>query len=116
MLHAHREAERAKLEALYSDFIAEAARLFGDAQTRNAEEITALIGLYAMVGHMRLVSDRTVIDAAVRVEDTIIAAYLGANRTFQEVVEYAHTGGLGFLTDFGEAARKDIAARTLAVR
>ena len=28
---AHREAERAKLEALYSDFIAEAARLFADA-------------------------------------------------------------------------------------
>ena len=27
---AHREGERAKLEALYNDFIAEAARLYGD--------------------------------------------------------------------------------------
>ena len=29
--HAHREAEKAKLEALYNDFITEAALRFGDA-------------------------------------------------------------------------------------
>jgi hypothetical protein len=28
--HAHREAERAELKTLYSDFMTEAARLFGD--------------------------------------------------------------------------------------
>jgi hypothetical protein len=47
--HAHREAEEAKLEALYSDFIAEASRLFGDALTHRTEEITGLVRLYAMV-------------------------------------------------------------------
>ena len=31
--HAHREAEKAKLEALYSDFLAKATRLFGEAIT-----------------------------------------------------------------------------------
>ncbi len=31
LLSAQREAEKAKLEALYTDFIAEAARLFGEA-------------------------------------------------------------------------------------
>jgi hypothetical protein len=71
LLNAHREAEKAKLEALYNDFIAEAARLFGDALTHQTEDPTALVRLYAMVGRMRLVSDRTVIDAAVRVEDTL---------------------------------------------
>ena len=56
--HAHREAEKAKLEALYGDFLAEATRLFGEAMTHQAGNITDMIGLYAMVGRMRLISAR----------------------------------------------------------
>jgi len=113
---AHREAERAKLEALYSDFIAEAARLFGDALSHQTDDASAMVHLYAMVGRMRLVSDRTVIDAAVQVEETLIGTYLAPNRTLRETMEYAHKGGMNFLTEFGEAARKDLAARATAVR
>ena len=69
-----------------------------------------------MVGRMRLVSDRAVVDAAVRVEDTIIETYLGPNRTLHEMMEFAHKGGMNFLTEFGEASRKDLAARATAVR
>jgi hypothetical protein len=65
---------------------------------------------------MRLVSDRTVIAAAMRVEDTIIKTYLGPNRTLPEMMDYAHNGGLDVLTEFGEACRKDLAARASAVR
>ena len=90
---AHREAERAKLEALYSDFIAEAARLFGDALTHQTDDASAMVQLYAMVGRMRLVSDRTVIDAAVRVEKTLVETYLAPNRTLRETMEYALRAG-----------------------
>jgi len=62
--HAQREAERAELKALYGDFITEASRLYGDALTHQTEEITGLVGLYAMVGRMRLASDQRVIAAA----------------------------------------------------
>jgi hypothetical protein len=31
-------------------------------------------------------------------------------------MEYAHKGGKDFLTEFGEAARKDLAARATVVR
>ena len=116
LLSAHREADRAKLEALYSDFLAEAARLFGDALTHQTDDPAALVRLYAMVGRMRLISDRAVIDAAVRVEDTLAETYLAPNRTLRETMEYAHKGGMDFLTEFGEAARKDLAARATAVR
>jgi hypothetical protein len=110
--HAHREAERAKLEALYSDFIAEASRLYGDALTHQTEEITGLVQLYAMVGRMRLISDRAVVDAAVRVEDTIVATYLGPNRSLPEMMDIVQKeGGINFLTEFGEASRKDLATR-----
>ncbi|MCW3477242.1 hypothetical protein [Limobrevibacterium gyesilva] len=114
--HAHREAERTRLEALYSDFITEASRLFGDALTHQTDDVTALVRLYAMVGRMRLISDRAVVDAAVRVEDTIIATYLGPNRTLHEMMDYARKGGMDFLNEFGEACRKDLAARATAVR
>ena len=111
---AHREAEKAKLEALYTDFIAEAARLLGDALTHQTDDVAPLMRIYSMVGRMRLISDRTVVDAAVRVEDTLVETYLGPNRTLRETLEYAHKGGMEFLTEFGEAARKDLAARTTA--
>ena len=114
--HAHREAEKAKLEALYGDFITEASRLYGDALTHQTEEITGMVQLYAMVGRMRLVSDRAVVDAAMRVEDAIIATYLGPNRTLHELMNVAHEGGMNFLAEFGEASRKDLAARGSNVR
>jgi hypothetical protein len=114
--HAHREAERAELKTLYSDFITEASRLFVDALTHQTEEITGLVGLYAMVGRMRLVSDETVIIAAMKVEDTIIETYLGPNRTLHELMDYAHQGGLSFLVQFSEACRKDLATRATAIR
>jgi hypothetical protein len=75
------------MEALYSDFIAEAARLFGDALTRQSDDMTAMVRLYAMVGRMRLISDRTVIDAAERVEDMLAETYLGPNRSLREAME-----------------------------
>jgi hypothetical protein len=77
------------------------------------DQITGLVGLYAMVGRMRLVSDRTVIVAAMRVEDTIIETYLGPNRTLHELMDYAQKGGMDFLTEFSEACRKDLAARAM---
>jgi hypothetical protein len=94
-----------------NDFIAEAARLFGDSLTRQTEDITNMIPLYALVGRMRLVSARGVIDAAVRIEDTILEAYMGPNRSLHELRELARKGGINFLTDFGEACREDLAAR-----
>ena len=109
--NAQRQAERAKLEALYNDFIAEATRLFGDSLTHQTEDITNMMHLYALIGRMRLVSARPVIDAARRIEDTILENYLGPNRTLHEMRDVARKGGINFLTDFSEACREDLAAR-----
>jgi hypothetical protein len=108
--NAGREAKRAKLEALYNDFIAEAARIFVDALTHQTEDPTNMMHLYALVGRMRLVSARAVIDAAVRIERTILETYLGPNRTLHEMRDFARQGGMNFLTEFSEACREDLAA------
>ena len=117
--HAHREAERAELKTLYDNFIAEASRLFIEALTKKTDDIndiTGLVGLYAMVGRMRLVSDQTVVDAATRAEDTIIETYLGPDYTVRELMDHARQGKISFLVEFGEACRKDLAARATAIR
>ncbi len=114
--YAQRESERAKLETLYSDFIVEASRLFGDAAIHQTEDVTAVVSLYAMVGRMHLVSDRKVVDAAARVVHCIIETYLGPNRTLHEMLDFAQAGGMDFLTHFGEVCRQEIIARASAIR
>ena len=68
-------------------------RLFADALTHQTEDVTPLLRLSSMVGRMRLVSDRTVVVAAVRVEDTLVETYLGPNRTLRETFEFAQKAG-----------------------
>jgi hypothetical protein len=112
--NAQREAERARLEALYTAFIDEAARLFGDALTKQTDSVARLVQIYSMVGRMRLPSSREAVEAAVRVEDAIIEAYPGPNRTLTEVLDYAHEGGLDVLTGFGEACRRGLASKAVS--
>jgi len=72
--HTQSEAERARLEALYSDFITESARLLGDALSHQKDDIADMVGLYALVGRMRLVSSPAVVAAA----DQIISMQIHA--------------------------------------
>ena len=109
--HAHRDAERAKLEALYGDFIVEASRLLGDALSHQKDDVLAVVGLYSMVGRMRLVSPKEVVAAADKVIEHIIETYLAPNRTLHEMRVYMEEGHMDFLLEFGEACRADLAAR-----
>ena len=118
--HAHREAERAELKTLYQDFITDASRLFVEAMRAKSDDIndvSGLVGLHAMVGRMRLVSDQPVIDAAMQAQDAIVATYLGPDRTIRELMDYArHQGQTSFMVEFSAACRKDLAARATAIR
>ena len=80
------------------------------------DDVTGLVGLYAMVGRMRLVSDQPVIDAAMGIERTIIETYLGPDETVRELMVNARQGKMSFLVEFSEACRKDLVARITAIR
>lgn len=105
--YADREAKRAKKEALYADFITEASSRFGDALGHQKDDVTELVKLYALIGRMRLVSSRRVVDVAERALDTIIQTYLAPNRTLRDVVKDPKQD-LEVLVDFGEACRDDL--------
>ncbi|CCM76748.1 hypothetical protein [Rhizobium mesoamericanum] len=104
----YREVEMAKREKLFSDFIAEASRLYGDAISHQKDDVSDLVLLYALVAHMRLFSSRPVVDAAERVMETIVETYLAPNRSLSEIKELARSGAMNFLFDFGEACRVEL--------
>ena len=117
--HAHREAEGAELKTLYDDFITKASLLFIEAltnKTDNIDDVTGLVGLYAMIGRMRLVSDPSVIDAAMLAVATIIETYLGPDYAVRELMDHARQGKMSFLVEFSAACRRDLAARATAIR
>jgi hypothetical protein len=109
--HAHVEAERTRLEALYSEFITESARLLADALGHQKDDVAAVVGLYALVGRMRLVSSPAVVAAADLIIIGIIETYQEPNRTLREMREYVLQGRLNFVEQFGNAARSDLATR-----
>jgi hypothetical protein len=109
--HTQSEAERARLEALYSEFITESARLLGDALSNQKDDIADMVGLYALVGRMRLVSSPAVVAAADQIIIGIITTYQGPNLALHEMHEYVREGRMNYLVQFGEAARADLAHR-----
>ena len=46
-------------EDLYKDFIEEAAKLYADALVHEISDISKLVGLYAMINMMRVLSPET---------------------------------------------------------
>ena len=110
----HREAERAKREALFAEFITEASRLYGDALSHEKDDVTDLVQLYAIVARMRLLTSRAVVTSAERAMDAIIETYLAPNRTLHELRSLAQRGNMNFLADFSEACRAELGSRPAA--
>lgn len=104
------ERDRARREALFAEFIDEAARLYGDALGRQNDEPGHLVRLYALAARMRLVASAPVIAAAERAMRAVIEAYLGPNRTLQELHALAGSEAKDFLAEFSEACRAELGA------
>lgn len=103
-----RERDRARREALFSDFINEASRLYGDALSHEKDDVLGLVGLYAIVGRMRLISSAAVVASAERTLDAVIDAYLSPNKSLQELRLLMAEGRMNFLVDFSEAGRAEL--------
>jgi hypothetical protein len=102
-------AIKVKREALYTEFVDEGSRLYGDALGHQKDDTVELVKLFALLGRIRLASPRPVVTAAERTFDTMVAAYLAPNRTTHEVLDDVRREGFNFLIEFGEACRQDLA-------
>jgi hypothetical protein len=72
--------DRARREALYSEFIREASKLFADAFEHELDDPAKLVQLYAIVNTIRLFGQPRTLEEAERVMNQIGAAYFAPNK------------------------------------
>jgi hypothetical protein len=108
--------EKNRRQILYKDFIEEASRCYIDALQRNEADIPGLVGLYAKLNRMRVLSSTQVIDSAEKVTRKILDTYLEPDRSFFELREMAINGTIDLLRGFSSACHdefEDMRARQL---
>ena len=97
----------ARREALYSDFIAESARLLVDAMQHNASDLQKLLPVYALQSRIRLSSSEPVLQKAEQVIRTILDAYSRPNLTTEQIESQA-TNGQDLLRPFSDSCRTEL--------
>src|SRR5215813_5674048 len=97
--------EKLLRQELYKEFIEEASKCHIDSLQHDNPDVPALVGLYAKVARMRVLSSRAVLEQAEQIERTILDAYLEPDKTFPELQKMAKSGSIDLLRNFSEACR-----------
>jgi hypothetical protein len=86
----------------------------GEAILSNEAQMQELVGLYAMISRMRVVSLPRILACAEKVVDAIIDTYFVPNKTIRELHEMVKRGGsekaagIDPLREFSELARAEL--------
>ena len=102
IVNAHSQRQK-----LYKKFIEEASRLYVDALAKDKSELSQLVGVYALIGRMRLMSNEDVIAAAEKTGLLIIETYLSPQRTLADLPALLEK--IDPLRNFAEACRREMA-------
>ena len=79
---AHNQALR---QELYKEFIEQSSKLYVHALQNSNADVVALMGLYAELSRMRIMSSAAVADSADQMLKKIVDSYLEPNKTFPEL-------------------------------
>lgn len=93
---------------MYSDFIEEAARLYADALEHEKAEFARLVGLYALIGRMNLLSSPKVVEMAEGIARTILQTYRGPKKTFRDMEELVSSDAMNPWRAFSQACRNEL--------
>ena len=107
---AHRDLlsrDVAHREELYSQFIKEATNLYVDSLDKNLENPVSLIGMYSLVGRIRLTAGNKVLLAAEKVTETIVDSYSRPPIKFEEVYKVWREEHADPFKEFTEACRDE---------
>ena len=106
---AHNQALR---QELYREFIEQSSKLYIHALQNTNADVVALMGLYAQVSRMRILSSAAVLDSANQILKKIVDTYLEPNKTFPELREMANSRLIDPLRNFSEACREEFQLRS----
>jgi hypothetical protein len=101
-------AEREARAALFGRFLDEAAKLYSDALQSKRDDITGLVGIYALTNRIRLMSSPQVVEAADSVCRIIVDCYLAPNITMEEMRANWIDRHVDPLRDFSDACRQEL--------
>jgi hypothetical protein len=101
-------AERDARAELFGKFLDEAAKLYSDAMQNRRDDITGLIGIYALTSRIRLISSPQVVEAAETVVRNIVDSYLAPNMTMEEMRANWIDRHVDPLRDFSEVCRQEL--------
>ena len=112
-LHAQMKAQRlatskSTRQELYKQFIDEASRTYVDALVDDKLEVSGLVGIYALISRMRVLSSRKVIESAAGLARLITDTYFEPNKTLSELQAMIHDGGVDPLRDFSDVCRNEL--------
>ncbi|SRR6266700_4906414 len=105
---------RAAFYVIYRDFIEEASKCYVDALQHDEADVPLLVGLYAKLSRMLVLSCKPVVDSAESITRKILDAYLEPDKSFSELRAMAKNGTIDLLRDFSTACQQefeDIQAR-----
>jgi ABC-type multidrug transport system fused ATPase/permease subunit len=102
---------RSLRQDLYREFINQSSKLYIHALQNSNADVVALMGLYAELSRMRIMSSETVVNRADLILKKIIYSYLEPNKTFPELRQMADSGLIDPLRDFSEACREEFRLR-----
>ena len=99
--------EKNRRQILYRDFIEEAAKSYIDALQHDEADISSLVGLYAKLSRMRVLSSRPVVHCADTICRKILDTYLEPDKNFVELRDMAINGTIDLLHEFSNACRSE---------
>ena len=94
-------------ETLYSDFIAESARLLVDSMEHNDLDLQKMIPLYALLSRIRLSSSAPVLQTAEQIIKVIMDTYPQPNLTPEQIQSQA-LNGQDPLREFSDTCRAEL--------
>ena len=101
------QQDQLRRQEIYKEFIKDAAKLYIDALQSDKADVSALMGLYAEVSRMRVLSSASVVDRADEILKKITNTYLEPNKALPELSEMANSGLIDPLRSFSEACRAE---------
>jgi hypothetical protein len=94
-------------QELYKEFIEQASKLYIHALQNDKADVFGVMGLYAEVSRMRVLSSAAVVDSADQIIKGIINTYLEPNKSLPELQQMGSTGLIDPLRSFSEACRSE---------
>jgi hypothetical protein len=99
--------EKTRRQILYRDFIDDAAKCYIDALQHAEADIPGLVGLYAKLSRMRMLSSKPVVHRAEDVARKIMDTYLEPDKSFVELRDMAINGTIDMLEGFSDACHDE---------